>query len=249
MDATSYLLGKKAGGGGITPSGTISITENGETNVTNYATANVNVQPDLETKSVTITENTTTTITPASGKDGLSSVAITTNVSASVETINDVNDIIDNFKTKLDNIPSEYQTLTQTPTTIYCPTANARIYCIFKQKDNTYKIAWIVNANSYLGIGVSSYVLGYRFTVSGTASFSNVTARYYSTNSYTTIEDCVNAIKSNQTAYTSSSSDSNYKIADKNSIILSNGYCVDDATKEFIIVQKISSNETIQVIE
>lgn len=111
MELTSYLLGKKAGGGGseptgeisitsngthnvksyatanvnvptgITPTGTINITENGTSDVTNYASASVNVQPDLETKSITITENTTTTITPTQGKDGLSSVQVTTNVS------------------------------------------------------------------------------------------------------------------------------------------------------------------------
>ena len=249
MEVTSYLLGKKSGGGGSEPTGTIDITSNGPHNVKSYATASVNVQPDLETKSITITENTTTTITPTQGKDGMSSVQVTTNVSGggSIETINDVNDIIDDFKTKLDNISSEYQTLTQNPTTIYCPTASSRIYCIFKRKDNTYRIAWINNANSYIGIGVSSYVLGYKFVISGTVSFSSVSSRYYSTNSYTTIEDCVNAIESNQTAYTSSSNDNDYKIADKNSIILSNGYCVDDTTKEFIIPQKISSNETIEV--
>lgn len=80
MDITSYILGKKAGGGSA-PTGTIEITENGTTNVSNYAYANVDVQPDLEAKSITITENTTTTITPTSGKDGLSSVEIITNVS------------------------------------------------------------------------------------------------------------------------------------------------------------------------
>lgn len=36
----------------------------------------------LETKSITITENTTTTITPSEGKDGMSSVEITTEVSS-----------------------------------------------------------------------------------------------------------------------------------------------------------------------
>ena len=34
MDVTSYLLGKKAGGGGSTPTGTIDISANGTYNVT-----------------------------------------------------------------------------------------------------------------------------------------------------------------------------------------------------------------------
>lgn len=54
MDITSYLLGKNASGG--------------ET-------------PSLQDKAVTITENTTTTITADSGYDGLNTVEITTNVS------------------------------------------------------------------------------------------------------------------------------------------------------------------------
>lgn len=92
MDVTSYLLGKKAGGGGGSePTGTIDITSNGVKNVKSYASANVNVQPDLETKSVTITENTTTTITPTSGKDGISSVAITTNVPTGITPTGTIN--------------------------------------------------------------------------------------------------------------------------------------------------------------
>lgn len=53
MDITSYLLGKKAGGGGT---GT------------------------LQVKEVTVTTNTTQNITADSGYDGLSKVILTTNV-------------------------------------------------------------------------------------------------------------------------------------------------------------------------
>ena len=61
MDVTSYLLGKKAGGGG------------GST---------------LQTKSVTISTNTTTNIKPDKGYNGLSQVNVTTNIPEPTGNIN-----------------------------------------------------------------------------------------------------------------------------------------------------------------
>lgn len=58
--------------GGITPTGTVNITQNGTHDVTQYASANVNVQPNLQSK--TATENGT--VTPDQGYDGLSSVVV-----------------------------------------------------------------------------------------------------------------------------------------------------------------------------
>lgn len=58
--------------GGITPTGTKNITQNGTHDVTQYASANVNVQPNLQSK--TATENGT--VTPDQGYDGLSQVVV-----------------------------------------------------------------------------------------------------------------------------------------------------------------------------
>ena len=55
------LKNTKGGGGGITPTGTIQITQNGETDVTSYATADVQVpQPS---GSINITQNGETDVT------------------------------------------------------------------------------------------------------------------------------------------------------------------------------------------
>lgn len=64
----------------VKPTGTLEVTENGTQDVTNYKNVNVNVEPNLEQKTVTITENGTTEVTPTSGKDGMSKVTVTTNV-------------------------------------------------------------------------------------------------------------------------------------------------------------------------
>lgn len=64
----------------VKPEGTLDVTENGTQDVTNYKNINVNVEPNLEEKTVTVTTNGTTEVTPTSGKDGMSKVTINTNV-------------------------------------------------------------------------------------------------------------------------------------------------------------------------
>ena len=59
----------------IEPSGTKQIAENGTVDVKAFASAQVNVQPALQTKTVTPTKSQQT-VTPDSGKDGLSSVVV-----------------------------------------------------------------------------------------------------------------------------------------------------------------------------
>lgn len=52
-----------AGGGGTTPSGTISITSNGTVDVTNYASANVNVEASSDLKTELISYLTSKSVT------------------------------------------------------------------------------------------------------------------------------------------------------------------------------------------
>ena len=48
MDLLSYAMGKKAGGGGSEPSGSVNINSNGSHNVKSYATAVVSVPNSYE---------------------------------------------------------------------------------------------------------------------------------------------------------------------------------------------------------
>lgn len=85
---TAFVNGEKITGSyaGIIPTGTININENAVVDVTNYASASVNVpapSPNLQSKSIEITENGTQTVLADSGYDGLDEVEITTNVQSS----------------------------------------------------------------------------------------------------------------------------------------------------------------------
>ena len=64
----------------VKPAGTLDVTENGTQDVTNYKNINVNVEPNLEQKTVDIAQNGTTEVTPTTGKDGMSKVTVNVNV-------------------------------------------------------------------------------------------------------------------------------------------------------------------------
>lgn len=92
MDITSYLLGKKAGGGSPTPpklqEKSVTVTSNGTQDITadsgydglDKVELTTNVVPSLQTKNITISSNGTQTVVNDIAYDGLDEVNITTNV-------------------------------------------------------------------------------------------------------------------------------------------------------------------------
>lgn len=176
------------------------------------------------------------------------------------KTINDLNGAISQYITHINNLPSTYEPLTQVSKTLYTPSVAYKHYAIYKNTGGKYRIAWFMSE-------VESYILGIRRSGSGgtlinlegeqfflnayagastSLTYNSVSAKYYSNNEYTTLEECVLAIQNNQTEYTYSTSASYYRLPDENSIIYSNTAIWNLQSEEFVNVQRVSSNETIE---
>ena len=87
FDFNTHNIGYIEQGGGVTPSGTKTITENGLYNVETFAKADVNVSGGTEPVlvSLTVTPATTTqTITPAANTDGYNTILVN-NVTSSID--------------------------------------------------------------------------------------------------------------------------------------------------------------------
>lgn len=180
----------------------------------------------LQDKEVTITNNGIQNIVPDEGYDGLNSVAITTNVKSTPEEIASLEDI----RTTIDNktlstisylmsYPDTYEKYTTEPVTLYTPSVDCKYYTIRCRGSNAYSILWLppvflkyysVAAFHTTSLNVSQREYnanGTMGSISGTGvnltSFSII--GYYSSN-YSSIEECIEAMKSPDTTYTQSTS-------------------------------------------
>lgn len=174
----------------IVPQGEIEITENGTVDVSNYANANVNVPtptPSLQSKSVTITENGTTTITADNGYDGLDEVEVTTNVSGGditheeyLEDVELARSILEDFDIyeELEYIQS---TGTQYIDTQYYPNQDTKIEMVIETINLT---------NTFVPFGTREdgrldYIAGINFNNQNYIQFNTNNAEYFgNSNSY-----------------------------------------------------------------
>lgn len=276
MDITSYLLGKKAGGGSA---------------------------PVLQDKEVTITENGETEITADSGYDGLSSVNVTTDVPGStpVTIFSEYNEKLKEITTEFVNNINQYiqnrNAYTNDSVTLYTPDNAFKHYLIYKDRDGKYRIKWFQPTTQTFprsGVNVSDGFdcltieygaavrlekgsFRYNWTIKNNAfdskkipfavdtgktlvSWHRMGSRYYyyeSTVTYDTVEDAVRNMINNEVAYGSktyySSSygeiiteDSPYVIPYTNMFVFKAP--VNGDSDELIPSQIISKNETIEVI-
>ncbi len=145
--ATTYRPGDMAAAiqaipTGITPTGTVNITQNGTHDVTQYASANVNVQPNLQSK--TVTENGT--VTPDGGYDGLSSVVVNVSGGGSVSYFKRLTPIHTDFIGGYISFGTWYVGDDMARTDIYAVEANKRYMIMLgSNTSNRFRVAFFVS--------------------------------------------------------------------------------------------------------
>lgn len=247
----------------IIPNGTLDINANGETDVTMFRMARIGVHtpPTLQDKTITITENGSQTISADSGYDGLSNVNVNVEVSSGddefpsinlfTELSKEVRNMTENY---MKRFVKHYTPLKNEGVTLYTPDSACMNYIIYKNSANggSYDIVWTqdgIPAYSYEG-HINVYYFTVINTVYGcTVKAGNTNNNYYypvtykSDNSYSSVEECINAMKDSSTTYSTFSnlgSISCYGIEATSLIYINSGIPQ--------IMNRISNNETINVI-
>lgn len=258
----------------IIPDGTLPITENTTYDVRRYArvSASVHPAPYLQDKEVTITENGTQSITFDEGYDGLNSVEVTTNIESSgVEPITSLslcgermmNDMKE-FLTYLKTVPETYDTYTDEPVTLYSPAAgynNYAIryrgssggkYCVVWFKDDVVSLKYGDSSNFYSNNIATRNVYSDNINILNPSDMLLVNTKStvaYMYSSYASLSQCIEAMKSPTTSYTTSSSGSSWGyVSDSSGYMLpvTNMPCFKD--NELQKGRRISKNETIVVM-
>lgn len=150
-------------------------------------------QPNLQTKSVTITTNGNTVVTADSGYDGLDEVDIITNVSGGGSAITNISELnnqlktnFQSFETYLSTIKNNYEAYVDTPVTLYSPEGFPN-YVIHKRSNGKYRIIW----SSFLNI---VYLVGTNVTFGG-LKVNNINFQGYSAYDIASFQNMIFDIK------------------------------------------------------
>lgn len=185
----------------------------------------------------------------------------------SIQSLDDFKGAIQSWNNYLEGLPDTYPAYTNDSVTLYTPNANCKKYAILKLSTGKYKIIWSIDylmsySSNILGGYNSSRFLFQIKTKNGVILSDNVAlerggetatnSMYYSAD-YTTFEECLQAIQSNATTYTSSQGaqytiniNGDYAFPCTNAVVFSwpSTYVVTGPVAE----RRISKNETISVI-
>lgn len=168
-------------------------------------------------------------------------------------TLDELNQVIRDFFT---NIPNTYTTKTTESVTLYTPSADYKGYCVYKRSNGKYRAVWIENGDGFY-VYSNSQLYGVVIQLypnnldNATITFSQHNFNAYYSTDYNTKDEAIEALKSPSTSYTyltnnffGMTNDDEYVLPYSNKVNVQ--YLNGEAS--LISSQKISSNETIQVI-
>lgn len=180
-----------------------------------------------------------------------------------ITTVTELNNVFFNvimlYKDYLSSIVNSYDLYTEEPVTLYTPSANNKYYLIRKKGQSSYGIVWfperILTYETSIAVETQDITIHALVYLDKVTSESIIAKKIYSgvnaylSPDYSTFEECINAIQNPSTTYSTAGSSSWTSYADGNyDICCSNlPYLKKDETPGRS--RKISSNETIEVIE
>lgn len=178
------------------------------------------------------------------------------------ETLAQLNEKANELVAYYRSIPSTYTSSTDENVTLYTPDETCKTYAIVKRVNGMYRIVWLKN-NIGLSLIRSSTIYYLRPWYINVIQLSNFDLSLYSneivlglygfsgyrSGDMSSINQCLSAIQSNTTSYSSFSNgyetvskDTNYDVP------FCNTFIIDTSLDTQATTQKISSNETIEVI-
>ena len=192
--------------------------------------------------------------------------------SATPTTISELNDAIvdlaESFVDYLGTLPNTYSVYTNDPVTLYTPNASFPYYAIQKRSSGKYRVIWTsTNLILFYSDGIRNWYWYERFTQNGSQDVSQIfnsngtvgigyndTGDYYYSDEYNTANECVEKMLNNELvysyisgAYLGAIEDTPYIIPYSNAPIMK--FISNNSDPEIKMSQRISQNETIQVIQ
>lgn len=175
--------------------------------------------------------------------------------SSEIQTLTQLNEKANELVEYYRSIPSTYEVLTDEPTTLYTPNANYKTYTIQRTSNYGYRVIWWQNGAGIVKNNNDSFNWYLKFDSLdyNLQNFNNkitylTDTNFYiqQSNEYSSMDDCISAIQNNSTTYEQKRVSS---VLIRSTTLYSNTFVVDAQSDTLLSPKKLSSKETIEVIQ